>query len=294
MSEHWLLNSFIFAELDWQTLQGSPGLGFHRLMARIGITTYGRPQDEAVVITNIKGDLYVRGKVNRECFLGHMRRQGPETPLETYPNTSKADVTLEAELDARRIEAIERIRLGGDLFFKLDLYGIAQRIRERSSQSVQKTLEYRANQSSWIEVLEHMGYRKTLLLEIPIPQGEVAPQWTEAAEHLQTAQMHLLSGHFRDAVGACRDIMESLSAALNDEGNQLPEVIKSWFQGTRSMGKEERLRLIRRALKVLTHPARHADEVAISIEWGPTDARAIVIMAATLLQMAVEDKELHR
>lgn len=290
MSEHWLLNSFTLARLDWQTLQGSLGLGFHRLMARIDITTSGRPQDKAVVVTNIKGDLYVRGKANQEYFLGHMRRQGPETPLETHPNMSKADIMLETELDARHLEAIERIRVGEDLFFRMDLVGVAQSVSDKSSQAVQASLEYRANQSDWIEVLEQMGYRKTLLLEIPIPQGEVAPQLTKAAEHLQIAQTHLLGGHFRDAVGACRDVLEALSVALNDERGQSPQEIKSWFEGTRDMNKAERLRIVRRALKLLTHPARHADEIAASIEWGPTDARAIVIMAAALLQITTAGK----
>jgi hypothetical protein len=222
--------------------------------------------------------------------LGYLRRQGTEFPLTTYQHTSTRNITLEIELDARRIEAIERVRIGGDLFFRVNLCGVAHGGREKSSQPVHATLQYRANQSTWAEVLEQMDYRQTMLLEIPVPRDDTGPQLPEAAKHLQTAQTHMLRGHFRDAVGACRDVMESLSAALNDEGDQLPEVIKSWFEGTRSMGKEERLRIVRRAIKILTHPARHADEVSTSIEWGPTDARAAIIMAAALLHLTGEKR----
>ncbi len=112
----------------------------------------------------------------------------------------------------------------------------------------------------------------------------------EAPESPLMTYEHTNKGNFRDSVGACRDVMESLSKALSDDQYQLDEVVKSWFKATRSMGKEERLRLIRRAVTVLTHPARHADEVSASIEWGPMDARAVIVMAATLLQLAAGEK----
>lgn len=284
----WSLNSTVFAELDWQRLHGQPGLGFYRLVAHIGVTFHGKPDGAEVTVTNIDGELLVRGKDNQEHYLGYLRRQGATYPFATYQHTATGSITLEIELDAGRIEAIERIRLGGDLFFKLTLYGSAYGGGDTHSRAVQDVLHFRANQSSWIEILDQMGYRQTMLLEIPVAGGEISPQLSEAAKHLQTAQAHLLRGHFRDAVGACRDVMELLSAALTDEEGQLPGTIKAWFDDTRSMGKGERLRIVRRALKVLAHPARHADQVATSIEWGPTDARAAIIMAAALLQLAGE------
>lgn len=119
-------------------------------------------------------------------------------------------------------------------------------------------------------------------------EDKVSQLFPEAAEHLKTAQTHLLKGHFRDAVGSCRDVMESLSTALSDDKYQPPETIKAWFKDMQTMGKEERLRLVRRALRVLTNPAKHADKVSASIEWGPEDARAVIVMAAILLQMAAE------
>ncbi len=291
MSGSWSLSQTTFAELDWKMLQGRPGLGFYRLIAQVDLTTHGKQVGEEVAVTNIGGELWIRGKGNQEHFLGYLRRQGTEFPLTTYRHISKGNISLEIELDARRIEALEQIRLGGDLSFRMNLYGVASGGREKSSQEVQATLQYRANQSTWAEILEQMGYRQTMLLEIPVPGDEVSPQLQEAVKHLQTAQTHMLRGHFRDAVGACRDVVESLSITLSDEKDQLPEAIQSWFKDTRSMDKKERLRIVRRALKVLTHPARHADEVSASIEWGPTDARTVILMAAALLQIAAEEKQ---
>lgn len=230
MSVSWDLSSTTFAELDWKLLQGQPGLGFYRLMVHVDVITHGKQAGEEVTVTNIGGDLHVRGKANQEYFLGCLRRQGLELPLTTYPHIQKSNLTLEIELDGNRIEAIERGRLGEDLLFRMNLCGVARGSHEKSTQSVFATLHYRANQSTWTGILEQMGYRRTILLEIPVPRDEISPRLSEAATHLQTAQIHMLRGHFRDAVGACRDVMESLSAALNDERDQLPEVIESWVQ----------------------------------------------------------------
>ncbi|MEW6683522.1 MAG: hypothetical protein AB1451_11470 [Nitrospirota bacterium] len=290
MSASWALNSTIFADLDLKGLVGGQGLGFHRLIAQVDVTTHSKQPGEDVAVTNIGGELRVRGRSEPEHVVGYMRRQGQEVPLATGQYTYKTNVPLEIELDARRVDAIERVRLGGDLFFSLSLFGVAHGGRDRITQPVPVTLQYRANQGTWIEILGQMGYRKTILLEIPVLEDDVNPQFPQAAEYLQTAQTHMLRGHFRDAVGACRDVMESLSTVLNDDGVQPPEAIKSWFEGTRAMGKEERLRIVRRALKILTHPARHADEVSTAIEWGPADARGAIVMAAALLNVAGERK----
>jgi hypothetical protein len=288
MGDSWSFNSYTFADFDLKSIHGSPGLGFYRLLIRVDYTTHSKKPGEEVTVTNIGGELKVSGKDRNERFLGYVQRQGVNTSLVTYDHTATGQLQFEIELDTRRTAAIEDIRHGGDLNFTLNLYGIARGVSDDRQHNVNASLRYRANQSTWVEVLDQMGYRKTMLLEIPILEEKVSPLFPEAAEHLKTAQTHLLKGHFRDAVGSCRDVMESLSTALSDDKHQPPETIKAWFKDMQNMGKEERLRLVRRALRVLTNPARHADEVSASIGWNPEDARAVIVMAATLLQMAAE------
>ena len=290
MSDSWTIGPNVFADLELKSIHGSPGLGFYRLIIRVDYTMHSKPPEQKVTVTNIGGTMEVRGKDTSARFLGYLQREAPESPLVTYEQTNKRNFQVEIELDAKRIAAIEDIRLGGDLNFTLNIYGVARSASDGRSRTVTASLQYRANQSTWIEVLDQMKYRRTMLLEIPILDEKVSPRFPEAAEHLRTARTHLLSGHFRDSVGACRDVMESLSKALSDDKYQPDEEIKSWFKDMRSMGKEERLRLVRRAVTVLTHPARHADEVSASIEWSPMDARAVIVMAATLLQLAAGEK----
>jgi hypothetical protein len=134
-----------------------------------------------------------------------------------------------------------------------------------------------------------MGYRKTLLLEIPMPDSDAPEELRKAVEHLRQAQDLMIHGRYREAVGACRDVLDSLGAGLADEQDQPPEAVRGWFEGTRGLDKAGRVRLARRALKVLTHPARHADEVSARHEWGPVDAMSIVTATAALMRLATQD-----
>lgn len=55
------------------------------------------------------------------------------------------------------------------------------------------------------------------------------------------------------------------------------------FSGAREMDKAKRLRLLRRAARVFTHPARHRDEVTASFEWNRIDAASTISIVAALL-----------
>jgi hypothetical protein len=56
------------------------------------------------------------------------------------------------------------------------------------------------------------------------------------------------------------------------------------------MTKGERLRVVRRALKIVTHPARHRDQVAVGIDWSRTDsAQMMAMVAAFVNEMAAPD-----
>ena len=285
MSERWDIGSETFAELEVKSIHGNSGLAFYRLIFQVDITQHSRSKEARVMVNTIKGELWVKGKNNKEYFLGCAQRPGPDNPIETYDYTFTSNIQLEMELDSRRMEAIEQIRLGEDLSFRLELYGIA-RSRQTPFQPVNATLQYRANQSTWIEVLGQMGYRQTLLLEIPVLSEEISPSFAESSEHLKKAQTMLLNGHFRESVGACRDVLESLAKALGDEAetNSIP------FENLRELDKEKRFRQVRRALRFFTHPARHADEVSAQIEWELEDAKAIISLTAVILQLAVKGK----
>jgi hypothetical protein len=56
------------------------------------------------------------------------------------------------------------------------------------------------------------------------------------------------------------------------------------------MTKAERLRVLRRALKLVTHPARHRDEVTAAIDWSRIDSAQLIFMTAAFInEMAAPD-----
>jgi hypothetical protein len=49
------------------------------------------------------------------------------------------------------------------------------------------------------------------------------------------------------------------------------------------MTKADRLRVPRRALKLVMHPARHRDEVSVLIDWSRIDATQLITMTAAFI-----------
>jgi hypothetical protein len=131
-------------------------------------------------------------------------------------------------------------------------------------------------------VLDRLGYAKLILLEIPI-FDELGSRFQDASDHLRRARTAMLRGEYRDAVACCRDVIESLSRALGDSD----ERIKKLVENTYVLDKPDRLRLVRQALKIFTHPAKHADEVAASFEWTREDAMAAIGMTGSLMRALV-------
>ncbi|MBU0622651.1 MAG: hypothetical protein KJ795_12500 [Gammaproteobacteria bacterium] len=288
MSEYWLLNSTMFADLDAGSIIGIQGLGFYRLQFQLKVATRNTPEEQKITVMNLAGELSVAGLDGKQHYLGHVWRQGFNIPLSTSTHVGTHHVTFEIELDTARLEGIERIRLGGDLKFYLNVHGVINSVQWGAQQSNQVILCYPANQSAWIKILEQIDFRKTLLLELQLlPEGN-NPVYANAVKHLQNAQTQMLQGHYRNAVSECRDVLESLSTILGDEKEQTPETLKSWFLDAQNMSKEQRIRLMRRAFKVLTNASKHADVNAASIEWGATDARTAINMTASLFQLSTE------
>ncbi len=87
----------------------------------------------------------------------------------------------------------------------------------------------------------------------------------------------MAQGEYREAVAACRDVLEEVSRALKDDRIQLNG------KEQRDWDKAERLLQLRRALKVVVHPAKHRDEVSAAIEWTRRDAISIVTMTSAVL-----------
>lgn len=200
-------------------------------------------------------------------------------PIRSYETGAHSQrLTLGMDLSRAQLEALEVARNGGDLPLLLTWWAAIADVTGTVHHG--NWLEpYEINQSSWIKVLGQLGYAKMSLLEVPLLDS-LGPEFAAASGHLSKAKEAMLRGEYREAVGCCRDVIEALSLALGDRDEQLARLVGN----TRELSKAERLRLLRQALKVLTHPARHADEVAAAIDWTRVDAVSVITMTAALMQ----------
>ncbi|MBT9156237.1 MAG: hypothetical protein DDT37_01222 [Firmicutes bacterium] len=267
----------ILANLEWKTLRGEPGLGFHRLTAQVEASVVPNEHiKDTVIITNFRGDLRVCGK-----NLGCLRSRDAETILSTSAYTYQKTITLVVELDTSRIEAIEKIRTEEVLDFEITLHGIAfAKCDVKHIQPVQVSLLHRTNQSEWLEILNQLNYQQTILLEIPVPRDNTDPSLSEAVRYFRCAQEHLLHRNFESAVAECRKVIESLSAVTNDK------LSKPKNNAKESWSKDERFWNIQDAVKTLFHPAHHGDTTSSSIKWEVEDAKAAIAMTAVFLVLA--------
>jgi hypothetical protein len=197
----------------------------------------------------------------------------PPTQLPARPSENPT-----TDLTRTGVEALEDLRVGGGLTFILQLYPLVIVGGEPLALPFAE-LAVDINHASWATLLEQVGYRKTMLFELPLPATELRPELTAALEHLERAQHHYLRADYREAVGSCRDALEGLTHALGDEGHLASLVAKD----LPDLPKGDRLSLVRRSLLRLSHLARHGDPLASSTSWTREDARAVLGMTAALL-----------
>jgi hypothetical protein len=278
---HFTLNGRIVAEVKISRLQGQIGLGFYRLLVHLDLVFMRMPQGEGAILHEITGDLQIEGR-----YAGSLRIFQDLGQFSIGQYEGSFPVLLVADLSLRQLQAIEDLRQGKGLTIGVNiflscwgkLHGGTGLLRASSGY-----LSHQVNQGAWIEILNELGYRKIMLLEIPELAESLAPELTEAVAYIAKAKEDLQRGEYREAVGCCRDVLESLSTAMGDSDAQDTE-FQVFFRDVRSKDKAARLRLVRRAMKILCHPARHANEVATQIEWNRTDATVVITMIAALLQ----------
>lgn len=286
MTEGWLGGGReAWGRVRVQAVRGVPGLGLNHLVIDLELTFFSQPPraDEGW-----NGPLALAGEGwagkggNRGShYLGTLDFQEPLFILPPgWQSGFPAHLEAKVPLSRQQIEALEELRMGGDLALRVDLRSVPLATAETFPQQVQFVHEI--SQSDWIRVLDQLGYQKSLLLEVPMADPSEFPEMARALEHLSEAQAAIVRGGagYREAVGLCRDTLESLREALSDS---LAEDA-AWQKRSREMeemDKAERLLLVRRALWRLTSGARHPP-----FQWDRGEALAVLAMVAAVVRLA--------
>jgi hypothetical protein len=281
------LGSVQWATITVTGFSGYVGAGFYRLVVN---TSFPMPRrtDEARTILEMGGGFFLRRRQGGNLPLGTLTPFDHPLLIENNTNESPYDPSplFFVDLDRQRLEAIEDLRAGGDLPLEMFFWC-------RGHSSTRGFLAGKANfsvdvpQSSWVQVLEQLQYRRYLLLEVPLPGETGPPALAGAARSLSAAMSRLAVGDDRGAVAACRESIDGLEEFLGDKASR-PGGIDALFENARKWTKAERMLALRRALHALASPSHHGDAVSREVDWDRSDAVAIVASVASLLSRVMK------
>jgi hypothetical protein len=268
---------------------GHPGAGFYRLAVRTSMALPPRRGDEAKTILEMGGGAFLRRRGNGNFPMGSFAAF--DAPLLIEDTTSPYDPqpSFFIDLDRQRLDAIEELRAGGDLPLEVFFWC-------RAHSSAKGFLAGKAHfsidvpQSSWIQVLEQLQYRRYLLLEVPIPTDAESPELAAAARNVGAAMTRLSVGDHRSAVAACREALDAVEDFFGDKAKR-PQSIETLFENARRWTKPERLLAIRRALHALASPSHHGDAVSREVDWDRPDAVTVIASVASIVTHSIRSRE---
>lgn len=265
-------------------LTGRRGAGIYRLELVLDLLPLNWPglHDSRVMIW---ADLEVALANASRLAVGTL---GPGTtafaePGRTYP----ARLDLAINLTPQQVEIIEEVRDGGEISLCLRAHGMVfpgldhGAEHARSPETFWHDLEFGLKPAEWIEILEAWDYARGFLVQVPVLSPTETAAATRAAKSLEHAVTEMMHGRYRAAIGACRDALET--AYGGSDKDLYPELEYS-VSGIREATKEQRFWLIRRGAWSVANAAKHNDDETRDIDWGRSDAQALILTLSALLQ----------
>ena len=193
-------------------------------------------------------------------------------------------MSLFVDLDPGQIEAVER-RRNGAFSLNLNLEFWADREDGGTEYGTAQIISHPVSRESWLTILEQTRYRRTLLIELAVPEAHASPQIAKALEYLADAQRRLLEGENRLTVESLRQCLAALvGKAPEDEDD--PETMSAALKDARQqafsarVGYSQRYEVLRQALKFLADLGAHPEVV----ETTPAEARSALTMVAGIVQ----------
>lgn len=140
--------------------------------------------------------------------VGEQRAMSREQPI-------KDEMLMACDLDAPRLEAIERAREGRPPVFWVHLWPVVVMNGRRLNAKVQ-AIRIEVPRDPWVDFLRYVGFRDKVILELTIPK--FAPEHLKEAIHqVRRAQDHLLEGRDEQAMTDCRLVWEAVRSELGDD-----------------------------------------------------------------------------
>lgn len=262
-------------------LQG--GIGLYLLRFSIYFDVKAHPDQLAPFrFENVSARVFAGGAPSSQTLLGAADPEAPILLRTTTEYPSSTQLLFDVALSVSQLEALEAIRTGGDLYFKLHLYGESYGTHDPIP--AHDDVHVHVNQTEWIRLLKQVGFSEIILFEVPLPAQSDDGIFRSAVDHLRKARDLFLAGHYDESVAKCRLAIENCAKAKGDEQQQ-GSAVKAYCDNRAAMSTNERLLLIRAAVKHYTQLAHHDLDDGVS-GFRRSDASLILGMTAGLLAHA--------
>jgi hypothetical protein len=180
-------------------------------------------------------------------------------------------------LSAAQLAAIEEIRSGGDLPYRLMISGIAGNENDLAQlEMFQVVLTHSVPQSEWIQHLKSAKAMDILLLEIVMPFVDPPSGTAVVMNMLRQAQSLFVAAHYTDCVINCRKAIEAFE---NLVGRDRAGLLKRLAEDRDSLNKDQRRTTIEAAVFHFGSLAAH-DEASV---FDRRDARLALALTAALV-----------
>jgi hypothetical protein len=198
----------------------------------------------------------------------------------------KINTELQIDLEPGQIQAIENLREGG-FSVNLNIDAFAERTDGPREYGNAYLINHPVSREQWLTILEQIRYRRTLLLELDLPDAQASPALSKAIEYLADAQRRFLERENRATVECLRQALAALvgaDVAQEDDDAAIATAMKTLVRSAANkLGNvqyTDRFEQVRRSLKFLTDLGAHPE----TAETTPAEARAALLMTGALIQ----------
>lgn len=137
-------------------------------------------------------------------------RPNHSLPVRTLRSAVPLSYEFRIDLSAVQVAAIEEVRKGGDLPFRMMISGVGGSETDLTHREpFQVVLVHSVPQSEWVQHLQSAKAADTLLLEIAMPFIEPPPTMAAVMNMLRQAKGLFLEAHYADCVSNCRKAIEA-------------------------------------------------------------------------------------
>lgn len=268
-------------------LSGIAGVGVYQIRFSVELHRPAWPglEGQGVRLTDMCARVSIGTKVGAVALLGTAY---PERPIVLTPSqySDKACVLFDLDLSPQQMFELEKLRGGGDLYFQMEMMGLASGPRDNFP--VHDTIAKLVTLSDWRNVLGDMDYADILVLGFEIPNGKEGTLAADAARCLRQAQENLLRGRYDTVVAQCRLAIEGVHVATGDASAASASAARYANGKERKlMTKSERSLFIGEAVRHFAHLAHHLHSDGTQETFSRADAQAILACTVAFVDCAL-------